>query len=150
MSDSTAAPSFWSDLREFIRKPSVVRVVSIACCVAAGPFIVMALFWCLRGKSLWMWCNVFWALVLIAAGFVIPRIGIQRFFALVLLLVSLIFLGTCAVWTQLNDPLFAVANAFWFIVFIAAAYIVNPRRDRTGNALTDEVGATGNSNDKRA
>jgi len=89
--------------------------------------------------QLWMWCNVFWVLFLLAAAVAVRRLGIQRTLALALLLVALIFLGTGSAWLQFGYYLLVICNLFWFAVFLVAAYAVNPRRDTHGVPVGDKM-----------
>ena len=127
------------ELRRFAQRPAVLRFVSISCFCAAFPFGGVAAFWYVTNKPLLAWCNIFWTLFLLGASFAVRRFGIQRVLALALLLVALMFLGTGAVWGQLGDWILAAFNFFWTVVFLFAAFALNPRRNPRGNPVDDEI-----------
>jgi heme A synthase len=125
-------------LKVFVQQPAVVRFVSVACFCAVVPFAFIAAFWYATRQPLLMWCNVFWALFLLGASLGVRRLGIQRILAVALLLTALIFLGTAAVWLQLGNHILSAINVFWMVVFLLAAYVINPRRDEHGNPVNGE------------
>ena len=124
--ETPISASAW--LKAFVERRVVVVGVSILCLCAAVLFLIVALYFLHRGFIFWMWCNLFWAVYLVAASILVQWLGIQRTLALSLLLVSLIFMGTAGVWVQLNNPIVAGFNIFWMIVCMVAAFMINPRR----------------------
>jgi uncharacterized membrane protein YphA (DoxX/SURF4 family) len=118
-----------NSLATWLRQPPVVRFVSTACLALAFFFAIAAIIMFTEHAILFMWCNIFWVFFLVASSIGARRIGIQRTLAIGLLLIGLVFLGTGAVWLQLvKSPLLPIINIFWGTVFLAGAYVVDPRR----------------------
>lgn len=95
---------------------------------AGCAFVMAAMVMFTCGNLFFAMINAFWAVALPVAGLLWKRMGFARTASLCALTAGLGFLATATVMFEYREPMLVWMNAFWGVLFLATAYVLDSRR----------------------